>query len=348
MATRKHLFGTMLLALAAAVPVAATAAQPAPWAGPKTTVRLGVSGRPDQAFLELAIRRGYFEQQGIAIETVPANSGNDLVAPLALNQIQVASGSPNAALFNALNRGIDLRIVADFAHLEGPDDGLVSIVARSDLLDTGAIRTAADLRGKRISLGNGRGQYSYMLTNTILEQNHISWSELDVKNLNFENTIAAFSNRAIDAGFMIEPLIAAAERQNIARILVKGGAVEDDAHLSILLYSSEFAGQADLATRFMVAYLRGARDYRDAFIRKQAQDAAIAILVKYLPVKDPDVWKAAMPQHTSVNGRLNVADIKRQAAVYVKLGDVRGVVPDIDKFVDTRFAQAAVRLLGPE
>ena len=39
------------------------------WTGPKTPVKLGVTGRPDSAFLMLALHREYFDQHGIAIET---------------------------------------------------------------------------------------------------------------------------------------------------------------------------------------------------------------------------------------------------------------------------------------
>jgi len=66
---------------------------------PPSRVKLGVSGRPDQASLELALRRGYFEKQGLAIETIQASSGTEFVSSLAADQIQVASGSPNAGLF---------------------------------------------------------------------------------------------------------------------------------------------------------------------------------------------------------------------------------------------------------
>ncbi len=312
----------------------------------KPVVKLGVSGRPDQAFLELAYRRGYFAEQGLDVQYVQAGSGNEFIAPLAMNQLQVSSGSPNASLFNALNRGIDIRIVADFAHLEGPDDGLVSIVVRKDLIESGAVKSPADLRGRTISLGLGRGQYSYMLTNTMLERSRLKWSDLEVRNLSFADSLAAMGNKAIDAGFMIEPLIAAARKRGIAEILLKGGAVESGAHLSILLFSPEFAKQGDLPTKFMTAYLKGARDYYDAFFLKKGQDAAIDLLIQHLPVKDRDVWLTAMPQYTDLNGRLNVPDIKRQAEVYRKLGDVSGPMPNIDKQVDTRFSEAAVKTLG--
>jgi NitT/TauT family transport system substrate-binding protein len=219
-------------------------------------------------------------------------------------------------------------------------------MVRKDLLTSGAVKSPQDLKGRTISLGNGRGQYSYMLVNTILERNNLSWSDIKVQNLAFADTMIAMNNKIIDAGFMIEPLLSAAVEKNIAGVFISGGEVEVGAHLSILLYSAEFSKQTDLATRFMVAYLQGVRDYTDAFIHHKNQDAAIELLVKVLSVKDPNVWKNAMPQNIYADGKVNIDDIRRQAGVYKKMGDVSGPVPPIEKYVDTHFAEAATKILS--
>lgn len=106
----------------------------------RKVIKLGVSGRPDQASLELALRRGYFAQEGLDVETVQATTGQEMVPSLASNQLQAASGSPNAGLFNALNRNIDIRIVGDFAHIGDAKDQTVAILARADLMDWGRSR----------------------------------------------------------------------------------------------------------------------------------------------------------------------------------------------------------------
>jgi NitT/TauT family transport system substrate-binding protein len=337
----------LIIACSALAALSGAAAQGVPaWSGPRTPVKLGVTGRPDSAFLMLALHRGYFDQHGIQIETVVGGSGNEFVAPLAQNRIQAASGSLNAALFNALNRGIDIRIVADFAHLGGDSDGLASIMARRDLMDSGAIRSPADLKGKEISLGFGRGHYSYLMARTMLSKANLTLADVTLRNMSTPDSLAAMGNKIIDASFVIEPLVTAALRQKIAGILVKGGRVEPGAQLAVLVFAPEFAAQSDAATRFLMAYLRGARDYHDAFVAKKDQDAAIAILTRTLPVKDPEVWKLAMPQQIDLNGRVNVADIKRQATAYRELGDVSGPAPDIDRYVDHRFAEDAVKVIG--
>lgn len=308
-------------------------------------IKLGVSGRPDQASLELALRRGYFEQQGLDVQTVQATTGQEMVPSLASNQLQVASGSPNAGLFNALNRGIDIRIVGDFAHIGDTADRTVSIMARSDLLDSGQIKTIADLKGKVISQGPGPGQITEIVFQKLFEQAKISASDVTIKYINFPDSLAAFASKTLDVTFMVEPLVTQAERQNLARVLVPGGAILPGAELSIWLYSPEFAKDKDSATRFMVAFLKGARDYYDAFFLGKGKDAAIAILTQYLPVKDPKLWETSR-QYTDLNGRINVPDLKRQAAFHKERGNVTGPVPDVDKFLSPEFAEAAMKQLG--
>jgi NitT/TauT family transport system substrate-binding protein len=319
---------------------ASVGAQPA-----KTVVKLGVSGRPDQAALELAIRRGYFEQQGLDVQTVQGSSGEEFVSSLAANQLQVASGSPNAGLFNALNRGIDIRLVADFAHVGGAEDRTIAIMVRKDLIDSGAVKTIADLKGRTIAAGPGRAQFPDVFYGKLFAAAKMTPEDVTFTNLNFADSLAAMSSKRIDAAFMVEPLVTQAEAQNIAKVLVPGGAVDPGAELSVVFYSPEFAKQTQAATSFLIAFLHGARDYHDAFFLNKDRDAAIKILTQYLPVKDPKLWENSR-QFIDLNGRINVADLKSQAAFYKQQGNITGPVPDIDKFVAPQFAEAAVKSMG--
>lgn len=339
------IIGAMLaLVTLAALPADARSQGAAPNT-PRKHIRLGVSGRPDQASLEIALRRGYFEQEGLDVETVQGTTGQEMVPSVASNQLQAASGSPNAGLFNALNRGIDIRIVGDFAHIGDAKDRTVAIIARADLVDSGKVKTFADLKGRVISEGPGPGQITQIIFQKLFDAAKMSPSDVSVKYINFPDTLAGFASKTLDASFLVEPLVTAADRQNLARVIIPGGAIDPGAELSIWIYSPEFAKDKDAGTRFMVAFLKGARDYYDAFFLGKNKDATIALLTKYLPVKDPTLWETSR-QYTDLNGRVNVADLKRQAAFHVQHGNVTGAVPDIDKFLSPEFAEAAVKQLG--
>lgn len=331
---------TLAAALVAAALVSPAAAQQ------KLHIKLGVSGRPDQADLELAYRRGYFEKQGLEIEYVQASSGQEMVPALANNQLQVASGSPNAGLFNALNRGIDIRIVGDFAHVGPKGDRTVAVVARADLMDQGVIKTPADLKGRSVAHGPGPGQISDILLNTLFRMNGFAKMDVQIRDFTFADALAAIGTKTLDASFQVEPLVTVGERRDIARVLIDGGSVIPRAELSVIYFSPEFARNKDAGTRFMVAFLQGARDYYDAFFLGNGKDEAIKLLVQYLPVKDLTVW-ATSRQYTDLNGKVNVENVKEQAKFYRDEGLVSGGIPDIDKYVDPSFAEAAVKILGP-
>src|ERR1700727_223869 len=108
-------FGLIAASLAVAVALAMPAARAQDG---KTEVKVGVTDRPDNAAIYLAYRRGYFDRQGIKVTFVGGGSAaSDFIPALGLNQVQVAAGSPNAGFYNALNRGINIRIVADWSHV---------------------------------------------------------------------------------------------------------------------------------------------------------------------------------------------------------------------------------------
>ena len=311
----------------------------------KIVIKMGMVSRPDQAPLEIAYRRGYFERRGITIEPVPASSGQEFASALATEQIQVATGVPNAALFNALNRGIGIRIVADFAHLGDEKDRTVSIVVRAPLFDSGQVKAPADLKGKVINEGPFPGQYPDVLWSKVLGLGHLTETDVTVTHIGFTDALGAMASGKVDAAFMIEPLVTQADAQNIARVMLPAGAVDAGAELSIMLFSPSFAKNLDAGSRFLAAFLEGARDYYDAFFLDKGREDVVKLVTTYLSVKDPKLWAMAR-QFTDLNGQVNVADLKRQAAFFKQQGTLSGPVPDIDAYLDKRFAENALKLIG--
>jgi len=327
----------MLFAAAYALPASAQ----------KETVRVGVTDRPDNAALMIAVKRGYFERRGIDLELVGGgNAAQDFVASLSLGQIDVTNGSPSAGLFNALNRGIDIRIVGDWARVGGPTDATFALVAKRELLDSGAIKTAADLKGKPVGIGPVHGGVNDMLIDRALRKAGLAPADVSQEIIGFGDGIAALSSGKVAATLLIEPLVTLAKEKNVGRVLVPAGAVLPDAELAVVYFSSEFAAKSDLATRYMAAFLEGERDYADALIAHKDRDAVIDLLAKNTSMKDATLWGAIEPQHADLNGAVNVANLKVQAAFYKDAGMLSGPIPDIDKYMDPRFAAGAVKLIG--
>jgi NitT/TauT family transport system substrate-binding protein len=310
-------------------------------------VKVGVTGRPDQAALELAFHRGYFARQGLAVEFVGGGiGGEEYVSALASNRIQVAAGAPNAAVFNAINRGIGLRIVADWSHVGTAEDSTFSLVGRADLMRSGALKTAADLKGRTVGVGPSRGSYNEMFIAELLAASHLTVADIDAAYISFPDGLAALSGNKVAATLLIEPLVMMAHERGIGDVLVTAGAIDPGAQVAVVMYSPDFARNRDAAVRYMVGYLEGVRDFNDAFVAGHDKEAAIDILVAALTLKDRAVW-ARMPAHeVDPDGRVNLRHIKKEAAFYQQQGTLSGPIPDLDKAVDSSFAAEAVKRLA--
>ena len=317
------------------------------WTQTKQVVKVGVTGRPDQASLELALHRGYWEKQNLDVQFIQAGAAaQDATSALATNQIQVTAGSPSAGLFNALNRGINIRMVADWSHIGAAEDSTFSISVRSDLIDSGAVKSPADLKGRTIGAGPVKGGINDLFLSLVLAKANLTPSDVNAEFIPFPDGIAAMASKKLDAAMLIEPMVSQAAAQGIAKLFITMGAVDPGAQVAIVLYSPDFAANKDVATRFMIGYLQGVRDYHDAFVLHKDQDDAISILTQNLPLKDPKIWKNSRPGNIDLNGKFNLASIKTQAAFYKQEGLVDGPVPDVDKYVDTSFVDAAIKVIG--
>jgi NitT/TauT family transport system substrate-binding protein len=240
-----------------------------------------------------------------------------MVPALATNQVQVGNGAPSAALFSALGRGLDIRLVADYAHAGPPSDTVNAIVVRKELWDSGAVRSLADLKGGWVFAGIGvSGTISDRLLIKGLAKEGVNADGIQVEYMPIPDIYTALGNGHVDAGNLTEPLTTQAGQQGIATVLYPAGAIIPGAILSVLQYSPRFASeQSDAATRFMVGYLKGVRDYHDAFVLGKDRDAAIDTLLQSLSPKDRRMWETAHYMTIDQNGAVDVNDLRDRHAV---------------------------------
>ena len=97
--------------------------------------------------------------------------------------------------------------------------------------------------------------------------------------------------------------------------------------------------------RFMVAYLRGARDYTDAFSKGLGREEVIAVFMKHIQGVDRPLYDQMAMPGINPNGRVNQASVEEDLRAYVATGAVK-VAADVSRVIDNSFADAAVRALG--
>ena len=79
---------------------------------------------------------GFFSDEGLEISILGFNSAAQMIAPLGTGELDVGGGTVSAGLYNAVARGINLKIVADQASMK-PGYGYSSLMVRRDLVDGG-------------------------------------------------------------------------------------------------------------------------------------------------------------------------------------------------------------------
>ncbi|HLH24565.1 MAG TPA: ABC transporter substrate-binding protein [Chloroflexota bacterium] len=357
-ASARWLRGVLVLVVAAGMAALGAAPGPAAQAAPAghpapgpaaqlTHVQFGSPQAISDAGVFIGQAWGYFQAQGLDVETVPFQSGPNLIAPLASGDLEVGGGSFSTGLLNAADRGLAIKMVADKG-TSRPGFEFSQILPRRDLVDSGQVRSLADLRGKRIAVASTRSG-AEAIAHQVLLQAGVGIDEVNLVELGYPDQLVAFANGGIDAAVIIEPSLTAAVARGLAApwdlgysSVAYGGAYQAAA----LLYSGRFAGQTDLARRFMVAYLQGVRAYNDAFVKGERRDEVVRLLTESTSVKDPALYDQMQMAGLDPDGRLTRQSLQIEYDYFKDRGYYTGSAT-LDSVIDTSFAEAAAQALGP-
>jgi NitT/TauT family transport system substrate-binding protein len=315
-------------------------------------VRVGINGVISDAAFFIAERKGYFKEQDIAVKFVPFDAGPKMIAPLGAGQLDVAAGASSAGLYNASARGIDIRIVADKGSAP-PHYDYMPLLVRKQLVDSGKVKSYADLKGLKVAEA-GEGGSPGSTLNEALKKGGMTYKDVSHVYMGYPQHVPALANGAIDASITTEP--------SATQAIASGAAVRlsDDKlypgqQIAVLLYGGDFIKKRpDVAKRFMVAYVKAARFYNDAlkdghFAGPNATEL-IAMLVLDTNVKDAELYRKMTPNGINPDGRVNLDSLKRDFEFYTQQGYLEGKAREpatMNAVVDQSFVEAALKTLGP-
>ncbi len=334
--------GTLACAPPAATTAPVAAVSPTPTSAGQTVkrVRVSVAGALGQAGQYLAQSQGYFAQEGLSVDLVQGDPSNAFTALFA-GEVDVSGIPVDSGLFNAIQRGVDFRIAATQASSKQDANG-VFFVVRRDLIDNRKVVGYADLKGLKIGIPTRADEY---VLAKALQAGGLVLGDAEAVILNFPATVTALGSGAIDVGVLPEPLATIAV-QNGSGVKWKGYAdVAPGIQQTVVAFSPQFTAQRDVATSWMTAYLRGLRDYNDAFFKNTHRSQTVEALASALSLK-PALFDSMGFAHLDPDGRVNMASVEDRMRWYVQMGYVSAPV-DLTKVFDSSFADAAVARLGP-
>ncbi|HEV7662275.1 MAG TPA: ABC transporter substrate-binding protein [Chloroflexota bacterium] len=330
----------------AAAGASSQAYQPTPLS-PPVKISVGVLGSSSDGGIFIANDRGYFKDEGIDLDVQRFQSLVDMVAPLTGGQLQIAAGGLAASLYNASDRGISLRIVADKGQAPSAEWDFAALVIRKDLIDSGKVKDYKDLKGLTL-VTSGRGNSPEVALATALKKGGLALADVNYTQMGFPDMVTALGSKGIDGGILIEPFVSRTVSEGTGvrwkgNVEIFGG----NEQIAAIVYGEQFAMKPDVAQHWMNAYIRGVRDYNDAFgPKKKGFDDVVNLLVAQTTVKDPKIFAQMKPAGLDPDGRLDLQSMKADLAYYVESGQTK-TGTDLSKLIDTSFQEASVKALGP-
>jgi NitT/TauT family transport system substrate-binding protein len=309
---------------------------------------IGTIGASSDAPLFIADAKGYFAEQGLKVAFVRFDSAAKMIPSLGSGEVDVGSGATSAGLYNAVKRGINIKIVSDKAR-NAKGYGFQAIMVRKDLFDSGEIKSLKDFKGRKVALSaNGNSENAFM--NYALVQSGLSYADIDPVYLGFPEHIAAMANKAIDASLTVEPTVSQLLKLGSAVRLVGADEVFPDFQTAVIFYSPKLTEDPNRAKKFMIALVRAMRFYNDALkdghLAGPTADEVIKILVEYSFIKDPAVHRAIISQAVDPDGQLNMPSLQVSWQYFKDTKQIDGSVK-VEDVVDLSYVKEAAKALGP-
>src|SRR5262249_48107904 len=101
----------------------------------------------------LAERKGYFRAEGLDVTLTQIDLTSKMVPMLGTGDLDVGSGTVAVGIYNAVSRGVALKVVADKGSMRA-GYGYEGLLVRKDLVDSGRYKGFADLKGMKMAVAS--------------------------------------------------------------------------------------------------------------------------------------------------------------------------------------------------
>ncbi len=291
----------------------------------------------------VAYEKGYFAEQGLEVELQSFRAGPQMMTPLSTGQLDVGQGATAAALFNAFQQGLELKIVAGGPVSQDQGRASMPLLVRKTLVDGGEVSGVADLAGRKVALNVKGGTAEYLLAQA-LESGGLTIADIELVILPIPEFKTAFENGAVDAAPVAYPLAGQFLQEQIAAPLLVPDAPEGTFQFGGLFFGKRLLGSAhqETAVRFLTAYLKAEREiYQNPTIQ---DDALAEIIQQYTDLPLPAIKNSPLP--TPVDGQIETELLTAMQDYFITHGYTEYSEPlPPEAMIDENYRAAAMERL---
>lgn len=304
-------------------------------------IKVGASPVLTTAGVFLAQERGYFKEEGLDVDiSILKSSGAQMTLLLSKGELDVGAGNLTAGLYNAINEGLDFKIVADKGHVDSKIES-VALIIRKDLVDRGKYKQLKDLKGFKIALTSTDGSSQQVVMDLILKKAGLTSKDIEYVKLSYPESNAALKAKVIDGVVQLDPYLTMALTQGYGHLVLPSNQVLKSQQSGALFYSPKFMkDHPNEAMKFMRAYLKGVRVYNKGLKDQEIMKEVVFHLKKHIKIEDEELWLKLKPVGLRDNGAIDKESIQFDLKWYKENGFL-SKIPDEKSYLNTEFARKA-------
>ena len=289
----------------------------------------------------IAQEEGYFTKEGLQVDFVIMDDAGDAMPALIQGDLDVVSGFITAAPFNAMARGAKVKLAADKGYIASTGCTFLSFVVRKELVESGKLKDPAQLKGRRIAIFRGSNAAGYY-TEKVLDMAGLTLNDIEVVSLPWATRLEALKKGSIDGTLAFEPWVTVFTQTGHGVIWMPAQQIIPGFPTAPLIFGPSIADKnRDAGRRFMVAYLKGVRQYNLGKTERNLE-----IIAKYTGL-DRELLKKLCWPPVQDTGMINVESMMDFQKWATKRGFLDKVVPP-NQFWDPSFIEHANKILSSE
>lgn len=181
-----------------------------------TSVKVGFTASAPRAPIYVGIEQGFFEDEGLDIETVPLESASVVTAAVDSGEVQIGGGAADGMML-ASTQGLPIKVIPPAANSSDPPPHVTNTVLVGP---DSPIRTAKDLEDKTISVVSLHGLFELGLRGTAAQEDvDVDATTFKYRALPFAEGLQAALSGSVDAVAEVEPYITAGKEQGARAVL---------------------------------------------------------------------------------------------------------------------------------
>lgn len=302
-------------------------------------LRVGTLHYLSFAPLFVAQQLGYFAEQGLDVEFVDFGTFDaPMIAALAQSQLDIGGMSLTAALLNAIADGTHIKLVADKGFANPNGCASAAMVASKSLLDAGALKDLAGLRGKSVA-GSSANTFEWVV-DLLLQKAGLTRSDVKVLNITDPLTLTAgLGSGSVNVTQLVEPWITRARNQGVGETWIPFSDLMPNASLAGIVYGPSILDKNhDAGVRFMTAYLKAIRQ-----LEQGKTDANVALLADFTKLPADEIKEACWTSFQP-DGKIDTQSLLDFQQWTIQKGYVARA-SDLSQMWDPQFADQADAIL---